>query len=331
MPELRLNLITKEWVIISTEKAKRPDDFKSRKRGRILPEFVATCPFCPGNEDKTPPEVYCIPESSKWKIRIIPNKFPALDREAERARTNKGLRHSISGFGIHDIVIETPLHNMTTALLPLEEVVEIIRAYKKRFIEMHSDPRIGHVIIFKNQGTGAGTSLEHPHSQLIGTPVTPFQVRSRIEEAIRFFDITGECLICRIMKEEKEDGSRIIFETEHFVAVIPYAALSSFHTWLLPKRHVGSFSDISDEEMSDLALNLKTVLSKLYIGLSNPDFNYSVRSNRPNDAKSEYFHWYINIMPRLSASAGFEMGSGIFINNSLPEESAEYLRNVKVP
>jgi UDPglucose--hexose-1-phosphate uridylyltransferase len=331
MPELRLNLITKEWVIISTERAKRPDDFRSRIRQKPLPRYMHTCPFCPGNESKTPEEIYRLSDGDQWKIRIVPNKFAALNRGAERMRINDGYKHVVSGFGIHDVIIESPLHNMTTALLPIEQIIDLIDTYRRRFTELYSDMRIGHVIIFKNHGEGAGTSLEHPHSQIIGTPVTPFQVRARIEETMKFFDITGECLICRTLKEEKEEGKRVIFETEHFMAFIPYAAISAFHTWVFPKRHTGSFSDISDEEIRDLALNLKTVLAKLYRGLNNPDFNYSIRSNRPKDAKSEFSHWYISIIPRISTTAGFELGSGIYINASLPEASAVFLRGITVP
>ncbi len=330
MPELRLNLITKEWVIIATERAKRPEDFKSRIRKKVLPHFVGICPFCPGNETKTPEEVFRISDGDQWKIRIVPNKFPALHREAERIRINKGIKHIISGFGVHDILIETPLHNMSTALLPLDQVAMIIRTYKRRFIELYSNPKIGHIIIFKNHGEGAGTSLEHPHSQIIGTPVTPFQIRDRLEEAIRFFDITGECLICKTMAEEREEGTRVVFESEHFITFIPYAAISAFHMWIFPKRHAAAFSDITETEISDLALNLKTVLAKLYLGLNNPDFNYAIRSNRITDAKSEYFHWYISIVPRVSTTAGFELGTGMFINTALPEESAEFLRTFKV-
>ncbi len=331
MPELRLNLITKEWVIISTERAKRPEDFKTKNRKKNLPEYVENCPFCPGNETRTPEEVFRITEDEKWKLRVIPNKYPALQRDLERSRTNDGLKHVITGHGVHDVIIETPFHNLTTALLPLDQISEIIRTYKKRFIELHADPRIGHVIIFKNHGEGAGTSLEHPHSQVIGTPVTPFQIRARIDESIRFYDLTGECLICRTLKDEQKEGIRVVLETEHFIAFIPYAALSAFHIWIFPKRHVGSFSDISEDEISDLSLNLKTMLAKLYYGLNDPDYNYTIRSNRPQDFASEYFHWYISVVPRLSTAAGFEMGSGMFINSAMPEKSAEFLRNVKVP
>jgi len=331
MPELRLNLISKEWVIIATERAKRPEDFKSKITKKTIPVFVDSCPFCPGNEIKTPQELFRISEGEQWNLRLVPNKFAALNKDTRRMRCNDGIKHIISGFGVHDILIETPLHNMTTALLPLDRVSDIIRAYKRRFIDLHLIHGIGHVVIFKNHGEGAGTSLEHPHSQIIGTPVTPFQIRSRIEEAIRFFDLTGECLICKILAEEKEEGSRVVLETEHFITFIPYAAIAPFHIWIFPKRHVGSFSDITDNEITDLALNLRTVLAKLYHGLNNPDFNYVIRSNRPQDTGSEYFHWYLSIVPRLSTAAGFEMGSGMFINTALPEESAEFLRKVEVP
>ncbi len=331
MPELRFNQITKEWVIIATERAKRPQDFKARFIEKVYEQVVATCPFCPGNETKTPGEVFRVSEGEQWRIRVVPNKFAALHRDVERMRLNDGYKHVVSGCGIHDVIIETPLHNMTTALLPVDQVAEIVRTYKRRFKELYSDNRIGHVIIFKNHGERAGTSLKHPHSQIIGTPVTPFLIRRRIEEAIRFFDITGECLICKTLTQEKGEGSRVVFESDHFIAFIPYAAVSPFHTWIFPKRHSASFSDIREDEVRDLSLNLKTVLGKLYFGLNNPDFNYVIRSNRPKDAKSEYSHWYISIIPRLTTTAGFELGSGMFINASVPEESAEYLRTVHVP
>ncbi len=331
MPELRLNLITKEWVIIATEKARPPEFFKRRVSKTALPHFVDSCPFCPGNEAKTPDEIFRISDGDKWKIRVIPNKFAALNRESERMRKNQGLKHIVSGFGVHDVIIESPLHNMTTALLPLEHISEIIKTYKRRFKELYSDHRIGHVIMFKNQGEGAGTSLEHPHSQIIGTPITPIQIRDRLEEAMRFFDITGECVICKTLSEEKAEGTRVIFESEHFISFIPYAALSAFHTWIFPKRHAPCFSDITEEENADFALNLKTTLAKFYYGLNNPDFNYAIRSNRLKDARSEYFHWYMTIVPRISTAAGFEMGSGMFINNAVPDETAEFLRKVNIP
>ncbi|MEW6408579.1 MAG: galactose-1-phosphate uridylyltransferase [Nitrospirota bacterium] len=328
MPEIRLNLVTREWVIIATERAKRPEDFKKAVVRKKLPLYSETCPFCPGNESKTPDEIYRIQGKDGWEIRVVPNKFAALSRKGERTRKTDGLKRLVAGVGTHEVLIETPLHNMTIALLPVEQVEKIIRAYKQRFLEIHDDTRIEHVIIFKNHGEGAGTSLEHPHSQIIGTPVTPFQVRYRIEEMVRYFDNTGECLICKTLAEEMKDRVRIIYETKHFVTFIPYAALSAFHTWIFPKRHTTSFGMITDEEIKDLAINLKITLAKFYYGLDNPDFNYVIRSNSPKEPQTEYYHWYLSIVPRLSMAAGFELGSGMYINTSLPEDSAKFLREI---
>ena len=333
MPEIRQNLITREWVIIATERAKRPEEFiQKNKEKKEIPSYVPTCPFCPGNEDKTPSELFRIGGSGKnWKIRVVPNKFAALSREGDCKRIMEGIKRSINGKGIHEVLVETPLHNMTTALLPVEQIRSIVEMYKNRFLAAYQDECVEHVVVFKNHGEGAGTSLEHPHSQLIATPVVPSQVRERMEEAIRYFDDTGECVFCRTLKEELGDGDRIVWEGRSFVAFIPYAALSAFHTWIFPKRHNASFGSITPEEMDDLAITLKTVMAKFYYGLDNPDFNYVIRSLSLEENDEECCHWYITIVPRVSKAAGFELGSGMFINTALPEVSAKFLRETKLP
>jgi len=332
MPEIRQNLITREWVIIATERAKRPEDFFQKKRERKnLPGHVPDCPFCLGNEDKTPGELYRIGKGKEWKIRVVPNKFAALSREGDCHRRVEGIKRSISGKGIHEVLIETPFHNMTTAILPIEQVRSIIEAYKARFLAAYQDDYVEHVVIFKNHGEGAGTSLEHPHSQLIATPIVPSQVRTRMEEAVRYFDDTGECVFCQTIREEIKDGVRVIWEGRSFVAFIPYAALSAFHTWIFPKRHTASFGNITPEEIDDLAITLKSVLAKFYYGLGDPDFNYVIRSLSLEEDDEECCHWYLTIVPRLSKAAGFELGSGMYINTALPEESAKFLRETKLP
>ncbi|MBI3753847.1 MAG: galactose-1-phosphate uridylyltransferase [Deltaproteobacteria bacterium] len=329
MPELRLNLITREWVIIATERAKRPEDFKISVSKKALPYYVETCPFCPGNETKTPVELFRTGDKNGWKVRVVPNKFAAVSDSGSRERKIDGIRRSVTGVGVHEVIIESPRHNTNPALLSSEQMEEVIKVYKNRFLKAYTDPRVEHVIVFKNHGEGAGTSLEHPHSQLIGTPVMPVQFRDRLEAAAHFFDDMGECLMCVLARKEKEEGVRVVAETEHFLSFVPYAALSPFHTWIFPKRHSASFSDIADAEIKDLALSLKSILSKLYHGLVNPDYNFVIRSNKPKDCDLEYFHWYISIIPRLTRAAGFELGSGMYINTSLPEESAEFLRKVQ--
>lgn len=330
MPEIRQNLVTREWVVIATERAKRPEDFKKEKAVKEIPSFDEKCPFCPGNEQNTPGETFRISDGKSWKVRVVPNKFAALNLEGERIRKIDGIKRSMTGVGIHDVVIETPVHNLTTALLSIDEIKNIIESYKARYLQILKDKRIEMVIIFKNHGESAGTSLIHPHSQIIGTPVVPSQVRYRMDVAMDYFDDTGECIFCKIMNDELKEKERIVFETNHFVAFVPYAALSPFHTWVFPKRHMSSFIEINESETNDLAYMLKTVLGKFYYGLSNPDFNYCIRSSPNDEHEVEYYHWYLTVVPRLVRTAGFELGSGMYINVTLPEENAEFLRKVEL-
>jgi UDPglucose--hexose-1-phosphate uridylyltransferase len=332
MAELRQNVLTREWVIISPERAKRPDEFARKKNGEhVLPEYVADCPFCVGNEHLTLDELYRLPEKGEWKVRVIPNKFPALTSHGERVRRVDGIYRSMTAVGFHEVIVEHRLHNITIALMSDEEIADILRVYRQRYNDIKNDSRIEAIILFKNHGEGAGTSVSHPHSQIVATPIVPNQIRSRMEEAIRYFDDTGECPCCRTVKDELEAKERLIFRSTNFVAFIPYAALSPFHIWIFPLRHVSSFDRISDGEIKDLAKCFRTVLAKLYYGLNNPDFNYSIRSVPSRDLHTEYFHWYFTIVPRVSKTAGFEIGSGMYVNTALPEESAEFLRGVSIP
>ncbi|SPE44568.1 Galactose-1-phosphate uridylyltransferase [Candidatus Sulfotelmatobacter sp. SbA7] len=332
MPELRQNFFTKEWVIIATERAKRPEEMVKHRPVKEVPAFVETCVFCPGNEGKTPPEVMRVPTDSqeKWQVRIVPNKFGALNREAKAARVIRRSHRTMDGFGVHDVIIDTPDHSHVMALMPPAHVANVLRAYKSRYDALSHDPRIAHITIFKNHGLEGGASLEHPHSQMVATPVIPNQVRERLEEALRHYDEFGECMCCEVIKQELDDPQRIVMATEHFVALEPFASPTPFCTHIYPRRHMASFSDISASEITDLAHNLGTVLAKLYHGLENPDFNFTIRSAPAEWVGVKYFHWYLSIIPRLTRVAGFELGTGMFINTVLPEAAAEFLRNVKV-
>ncbi len=332
MSELRQNVLTREWVIISPERAKRPDEFARKKNGeRVLAEYEPECPFCVGNEHLTSDELYRIPEKGSWKVRVISNKFPALSGRGERVRRVEGIYRSMTAVGFHEVIIENPIHNRTIALMADDEITDLLKVYRHRYKEIKKDGRIEAIILFKNHGESAGTSVAHPHSQLVATPIVPNQIRSRIDESIRYFDDTGECVCCRTVQDELHAKERLIFQSKNFVAFIPYAALSPFHIWIFPLRHASSFDEINDFEIKDLSKCLKAVLAKLYYGLNNPDFNYSVRSIPTRDIHTEYFHWYITIVPRVTKTAGFEIGSGMYVNTALPEESAEFLRGISVP
>ena len=332
MPELRQNLITRDWVIMATERASRPDQFVRQKKESVpLPTYHIECPFCPGNEHLALPELARLGEKGMWKVRAVPNKYPALSVVGERIRNVNGLNRSMSGVGYHEVIIEHPRHDLTTALLSVEDVAAIVTMYRMRYASIRTDPRVEAIVIFKNHGESAGTSVQHPHSQIAATPIVPTQIRTRMDESIRFLDDNGECLFCRTLQEELASGERVIVEGKHFVAFHPYAALSPFHTWIYPRRHMSSFDQISDEEITDLAFTLRTFLAKLYFGLGNPDYNYSIRSIPTDDRNVEYFHWYLAIVPRVTKTAGFEIGTGMFINTALPEESAKFLRHVTIP
>ncbi len=328
MPEIRYNIITREWVIIAMERAKRPEEFaKPNPRRAAVAAFEPKCPFCPGNEAKTPPEVLRIGGNGQWQVRVVPNKFAALDAEGELTRHNTVLKRQIAGVGIHEVIVETPAHDQTLALLGEREFAQVIAAYRQRYDAVTGDPRVAHVTLFKNHGERAGTSLEHPHSQLVGTPIIPPQVRDRMENALRFYDERGDCIFCSVLADELADESRVVEATQHFCAFVPYAALTPFHLWIYPRRHTATFLEATEEELADLSALLRKTLRKFYFGLENPDYNLSLRTP-PREARGmKYYHWYLSIVPRVTRTAGFEIGSGMFINVALPEASAEYLRH----
>jgi UDPglucose--hexose-1-phosphate uridylyltransferase len=332
MPELRQNFFSKEWVIIATERAKRPEELATRRTVPPIPAFVETCPFCPGNESKTPTEVMRLPASvtEPWTVRVIPNKFAALSSQVQPKRTLRHLWRRIDGFGFHEVIIDTPDHSRYMALLPDAHVARILSAYRERYNALSVDQRVNHITIFKNHGADAGASMQHPHSQLIATPVIPSQVRHRLFEALRHYDDVGECMFCHVVEREIEDQVRIVLKGEHFVAMEVFAAATPFATHIFPLRHMASFGDITDIEIADLARVLRMLLAKIYVGLENPDLNFTVRSAPAEYAGARHFHWYVSVIPRLTRVAGFELGSGMFINTVLPEAAAEFLRKVAV-
>lgn len=330
MPELRFNIATRDWVIIATERAKRPDEFKlAKKEEKELPAYSPDCPFCPGSEEKAgKPSAVIKDEKGNWLVKVVPNKFPALCCIGEPDKTNEGVYHSINGVGVHEVIIESPRHNMTTALYDVLQIENIIKIYKQRYLDLSKDSRLKHIIIFKNHGLSAGTSLEHPHSQLIATPIVPAQVAGRLRDAKEYRAENGECVYCKMVKEEIKAKKRVVVENKNFISFALYASFSPFHTWILPKKHKSSFGEIDDAEIKDLALILKETLAKLYYGLGNPDYNYCIRSSPFKGGENNYFHWYIAVIPRITKPAGFEVGSGMFINTSLPEQCAKFLREI---
>jgi UDPglucose--hexose-1-phosphate uridylyltransferase len=327
MSELRLNRITGDWVIVASNRAKRPEEFIRQQEPRFLPDFLSTCPYCPGNEQFS--ETLVERADGAWKFRIVRNKFAALEPEAQKDLMTAGLKRWMGGAGYHEVVIESPKHNVWLWEQPAPAVASILEAMKKRYREMINDPRVELVVMFKNHGASAGTSLEHPHSQIVATPLMPTDVRRRLVDAIRFFDENSNCIFCMTLEEELNDQWRIIHQSPHFVSFVPFAALSPFHTLILPRHHSPDFGLTSDGEVDDLAAHLRLVLRKIHRGLQNPDLNFVIRSLPLRAADPRCFHWYMSIIPRVSHAAGFELGSGMFINATIPEQTAAFLRGIR--
>jgi UDPglucose--hexose-1-phosphate uridylyltransferase len=330
--ELRQNLATKEWVIIATERAKRPVEFvesNHRPSCADAPSWDERCPFCPGNEEVDLEAMRVPATGDPWRVRIVGNRYPALSAKGELARKYQGIARRITGIGYHEVIVESPFHNTCVALQQPAEVALTFQTFIDRGWMLQSDRRIEYILYFKNHGRTAGASLIHPHAQLMALPIVPNDVRMRADAARLHFDEAGECVFCAMVAQEIEDGRRIVAESEHFVVFAPYASPSPFNLWIIPKKHTASFLYSQPTEVADLGDITHRVLRKLFLGLNNPDYNYAIRTAPLSDLGAPYLHWYITILPRISFAAGFEIGSGIYINPSLPEECAEYLRNIE--
>jgi len=332
MSEFRYNVLTKDWVIIATERAKRPEDFKARSAAPAS-DSKEKCPFCKGKEDKTPPEIFAYrevgtaPNTPGWWVRVIPNQFPALSKENDndRKRVNDVLV-SMKGNGIHDVIIESPDHNQMMAMMDQKQVEEIFFAYRQRYIELSELPEYESIILFKNHGAGAGTSLSHPHSQIVAMPITPMMMRRKIQAGEEYFDQNGKCLYCHLIEIEKEQKERIVMESDNFIVFEFFSSNVPFDTVVIPKWHSSSFENITANQCRELAGVIRLTLKKLYTALNNPDFNMVLYASPTHEKDLEYYHWHIKIFPRISNVAGFEMGSGVYINTVIPEAAAKYLR-----
>jgi UDPglucose--hexose-1-phosphate uridylyltransferase len=330
MPELRRDPIVGRWVIIATERARRPNHLR-----RAEEPSGGLCPFCPGHEDKTPAEVYvsgrpAIPANVPgWKIRVVPNRYPALMIEGELDREASGIYDRMNGVGAHEVVIETPEHSRDLSELSDAEVTEVLFAFKARVLDLRNDMRFRYILIFKNHGSAAGATLEHTHSQLIALPVTPRQVADEIDGARRHHEHRERCIYCDIVGQERKDRSRLVYENEEFVVFEPWAPRSPFETWIVPRRHESNFEAEPKERLGFAAQALRTTLSKLMVGLGSPAYNFMIHTNPLRDLSSPSYHWHIEVVPALTQVAGFEWGSGFHINPVPPEEAAEFLRKVQ--
>lgn len=331
MPELRKDPIYGRWVIIATERSRRPSDFAPEERKSV----GGFCPLCEGNEDRTPPEVLAFrengtpPNSPGWLLRVVPNKFPALRIEGELDREGEGIYDKMNGIGAHEVVVETPYHHETLSTLPLKAVENVLWAYRERIIDLRRDDRLRYVMVFKNYGSAAGASLEHAHSQIIALPIVPTRVREEIDGAKNYFLYKDRCVFCDIIRQELRQRNRVITENNGFISIAPFASRFPFETWILPKTHQPSYELTEAPSYGQAAEILSDTLRKLKQVLDDPPYNYIIHTSSFPEQDRDYYHWHIEIIPKLTKVAGFEWGTGFYINPTPPEEAAEYLREAR--
>jgi len=332
MSELRKDPIVGRWVIISTERANRPSDWTNEPTMK----GSGFCPFCPGNEDKTPKEILAIRTITKekdvpgWKVRVVPNKFPVLHVEGELAPKGIGNYDMMNGVGAHEVIIDTPDHAYDFADLDVSHIFDILKIFRDRTLDLKNDPRFKYILIFKNHGISAGASLEHSHSQLIATPIIPKRVTEELDGSRYFYEVKERCIYCDIIRQELKLQKRIISQNPKYIVVAPYAPRFPYESWILPKEHYSHFENMSDMMYGELAKILKEILMRINQSLGYPPYNFILHTSPIQEANLPEYHWHIEIIPKLSKVAGFEWGSGFYINSTPPEIAAQQLRNANV-
>jgi UDPglucose--hexose-1-phosphate uridylyltransferase len=333
MSELRKDPVVGRWVIIATERARRPSDFN----GSSPPPESAPqpCPFCPGNERFTPPEVHAHRDPGGrrdgpgWSTRVVPNKFPALQIEGGLERRGEGIYDRMNGIGAHEVIIESTDHDVELSDLPVAQIERVLLACRDRVVDLKNDLRFRYILVFKNHGEGAGASLAHGHTQLIATPIIPKVVTEELEGSLQHYRLKERCVFCDILDQELRDGRRVVTQNDGFISLEPFAPRFPFETWILPKRHVSAFEETGREEFGALASALRDTLRRLHLALNRPHYNFLIHSAPCGDARLPHYHWHIEIMPKLTKVAGFEWGTGFYINPTPPEEAAQYLRAIE--
>jgi UDPglucose--hexose-1-phosphate uridylyltransferase len=337
MSELRWDPLKHHWVIIAADRGRRPNDFFAQEP----PTPMTSCPFCYGNEDKTPHEIFALrpsgpPDSPNWKVRVIPNKYPVLRVEGEVKSRGYGIYDVMNGIGAHEIIIETPDHDRGMADLSAAEITDVLTAYRTRLLDLRQDLRLRHLVLFKNHGARAGASLSHSHSQLIAVPLVPPVTVAELRNCRDFFEQRKRCIFCDIIDFELQIGDRIVREFPEYLIFAPFASCLPFELRLFPKRHLHDFTLLDDASLGQLAVAMKDMLMRLKKVLQDPPFNFILHTSptlQPRPGRPEFwtsieydYHWHIELVPRITPIAGFEWGSGFHINQTPPEDAAAFLR-----
>lgn len=287
---------------------------------------LAFCPFCPGHEEKTPQAVWEKKDggSVPWAVRVVPNKFPALDSSLSPAPATAGIYDRMSGFGVHEVVIESPEHMIDFPSFSLDHAEKVVAAWVDRYRRIAADQRVRYILLFRNRGAEAGASLVHPHSQIIALPIIPKLVMEEIDGARKYYEWKERCVFCDILRDEQSQGARVIAETRGYAAFAPYASRFPYEMWLLPKRHAAHFHELAGREREFAGL-LRDVLTLLDARLDRPPYNLLIHSTPCHEGELAHYHWHMEIVPRLTRIAGFEWGTGFYVNPVLPEDAVRDL------
>jgi UDPglucose--hexose-1-phosphate uridylyltransferase len=342
--ELRRDPLDQRWIIVAPERSRRPRG--ALGLGTTPPEVVDPCPFCPGHEALTPPEILAIRDAGGhangpgWHVRVFANQFPSLTVEGAHDKRAEGPYDAMRGVGAHEVIVETPSHEQDLADLELPALRDVVLAWRDRLVDLYHDTRLKYVLIFKNRGAAAGATIDHAHSQLIATPVNPIRISRKLDAFREHFKRKERCLFCDLLQHERRDGSRIVRDEGGFVTFAPYASRFPFELMIAPKEHRWSFGELSRHEADAMARAVKDALLRVRLGLGDPPYNFVIHAE-PNlhavprrsgfwDTLRHDFHWQMIIYPRLTAVAGFEWGTGFYVNATPPEEAARHLRGVDI-
>lgn len=331
MPQFRRDPLSDHWVILAPNRSERPEQWGINDERK--PSF--RCPFCRGNEADTPSPLAALSAAGEscsdadWQVRVIPNKYPAVRQDAPQPPDTRPFFDAKPGYGIHEVIIETPDHEDRFTNLEDRQISLVFQAYRQRLLACAEQSGLAYAQIFKNSGAAAGASLEHAHSQLIATPVVPTQVQRELDIALGYYEENHRCVFCDMLIEELSEGSRILLETDRFVAFCPFASQFPYETWIIPREHHSKFEDTEDIAISELARLVRSVLLRVEATLQDPAFNYLIHTSPLRSRPLTHYHWHLELFPRVNKTAGFEWGSGDYINTVAPEQAARALRNAQ--
>jgi len=332
MPELRKDPVSGQWVIVRTERPYRPEDF----RPVAMLRAHASCALCEGNEQETPPELLGYrpggdgrPNGPGWRVRVVPNKFPSLRIEGDLERRGHGVYDLMNGVGAHELIVESPRHGDSLATLSIAALEDVVHAVQERMLDLRRDTRFRSIVVFRSTREGALAPVEHPHSEILATPTVPPDLGHELVHARTYFDYRERCLFCDILQQEGDEARRVVVESDHVVALVPFAARTPFEVWILPRRHVPGYEQVTGAERRDLARVLKRVAQRVHGLLDAPQMASVLHSAPFGDGDVSFFHWHLELTPRVVAPGFLATGSGFPVNPLPPEDAAQFLRGTE--